>query len=248
MSVKVLSPVRGALAAVGFLTAVPVPSATAEDFPLGRFWFPLVGAGIGGSAGVVDWWLSPVVGRDLAAVAAIATLAVLTGGLHLDGLGDTADGLFGGDSPTQRLAIMRDSRLGAFGAVAITVVLLGDYSALAGLSPRTGLVHLVLVGAISRWAMLMVLLALPYARDDGLGLAWRSRGSLWVALIGTLEVVPLLSIGGQAAWRGLGLAVIGGALISCLAARRIGGATGDVYGAVVEVCQLLVLTGCLVRG
>ena len=248
MSSKALIPARGALAAVGFLTLVPVPTVAAEDLPLGRFWFPLVGAGIGAAADGVDWALTPLLGRGLGAVAAIATLAVLTGGLHLDGLADSADGFFGGHSREQRLAIMRDSRLGAFGAIAIVVVLLGEFSALADLSPGSEVLTLSVAGAISRWAVVLVLLALPYARDQGLGVAWRSRWCLLVAVVGTAELVPLVWLGGVGGLRGLGLAGLAAILISLLAMRRIGGATGDVYGAVAEACQLMVLVGFVMRG
>lgn len=243
MSAKALRPARGALAAVGFLTLVPVPAVATEDLPLGRFWFPLVGAGIGAAAGGVDWWLTPLLGRGLAAVAAVAVLAISTGGLHLDGLADTADGFFGGHSREQRLAIMRDPRLGAFGTIAVVLVLLGEFSALTDLSRGSELLALSVAGGVSRWAVLLVLLSLPYARDEGLGSVWRSRWRLRVALIGTAEVVLLAWLGGWGGVRALGLAGLGAVLVSCLALRRIGGATGDVYGAVVEVCQLLVLIG-----
>ena len=129
--------------ALSFLTILPLGGQTPEG-RLGRVWFPVVGALLGLAAGAVFWSLERVLGAPVAAVGAVAALAVLTGGLHLDGLADAADGLLGGSSPERRLEIMRDSRVGVFGAVALVLLLLAEVAALARSRPQDQ--HLVLTG------------------------------------------------------------------------------------------------------
>ncbi|MHB1526478.1 MAG: adenosylcobinamide-GDP ribazoletransferase [Candidatus Dormibacteria bacterium] len=247
MRARAASPLRGAFAAVGFLTLIPIPAGRDEEIRLGRIWFPLVGAAVGLVAGAVDWGLTPLVGPGPGAVAAMGTLALITGGLHLDGLSDSADGLFGGHTRELRLEIMRDSRAGAFGVVALILLLLGQFSTLATLSHGRVVLALVVAGAASRWFALCVLVALPYARSEGLGVAWRERRRLLDVGIGTVLVVPFVWWGGLNALIGVALAALGATGVSLLAMRRVGGATGDVYGAVVEICQVLVLVGFVVR-
>ena len=99
----------------------------------------------------------------------VTALVVLTGGLHLDGLGDCADGLFGGWTVERRLEIMRDSRVGSFGAIAIVLVLVGDVVALGTLSPHRALAALVGSAGLARLGMLALVVTLPYARPQGLG-------------------------------------------------------------------------------
>src|ERR1700730_5503492 len=123
-----ISSLRSAFA---FLTVIPV--AADEGKPgarLGRAYFPAVGALLGLVAGGAFALIASITTQMLGGVAAIAVLAVLTGGLHLDGVADAADGLFGRGDRAHRLETMRDPRVGSFGAVALIVVLLGDLAAL----------------------------------------------------------------------------------------------------------------------
>lgn len=233
-------------AAVSFLTVVPMPPPRDSGIRLGRPWFPLVGGGIGAIAGGAAWGASRLAGSGVGAVCAMGCLALLSGGLHLDGLMDSADGLLGGTSREQRLQIMRDPHAGAFGVIAVVLVLLGQFSTMSSLVPARLVVGLAAAAAIARWCALGVLLALPYARSDGLGVAWSGGHRVLDAMIGTLLAAPFVWLGGVRALLGVGLAGVGALAVSLLALRRVGGATGDVYGAVVETSQLLVLVALVV--
>jgi adenosylcobinamide-GDP ribazoletransferase len=227
--------------ALSFLTVLPV--AAPDGGPgrrLGRALFPAVGLLLGLAAWAALWLGSLLAGPALGAVLALATLAVLTGGLHLDGLADSADGLLAGADRERRLQIMRDPRLGSFGVLALVLVLLADAALLERLGVRTGLAALAAAGALSRLAMLAALVALPYVRPAGTGLAAAGRGGRDLAL-GAALAAPALLLD----WRHGALAVpaagAAAGAVAALAHRRIGGATGDVYGAVAELAQLAVL-------
>jgi adenosylcobinamide-GDP ribazoletransferase len=233
---------------VAFLTVIPV--AADEGGPgerLGRAYFPAVGALVGLVAGAAFAITSALTTPLLAAVSAIAVLAALTGGLHLDGVADAADGLFGRGDRARRLEMMRDPRVGSFGAIALGVVLLGDVAALAGMAPARAIVALVVAGAVSRWAMLCVVAFVPYARETGLGVAAGGAHRTFDVILGA----ALAAIACLLDWRRALVAVLVVAataiVVSALARRRIGGATGDVYGAVTELCQLAALVTFAVR-
>jgi len=156
--------------ALAFLTVIPV--AARDGSPgerLGRAVFPAVGLLLGLVAWVALWAGSLLGGPLFGAVAALATLALLTGGLHLDGFADCADGLLATGSRESRLEIMRDPRLGAFGVIALVLLLLADAALLQQMSVRLALPALIVAGAVSRLAMVAVLVALPYIRPEGLG-------------------------------------------------------------------------------
>jgi len=230
-------------AAVSFLTVLPV--ANADGSPgvrLGRAYFPAVGALVGLAAGGAFVVVGALATPLLAAAAAVATLCILTGAIHLDGLGDSADGLLGRRDAARRLEVMRDPRLGAYGVTAIVVVLLLEWSALAGMSPARGLIALVVAGALSRYATLAVIALVPYIRASGLGTtASEPRGRGIDLLVGS-ATAALVGLGD---WRHALVAAVLVALVAwivvVIARRRIGGATGDVYGATAELCQLAAL-------
>lgn len=228
--------------AVTFLTIVPVGGAGVEPGDrLGRAYFPAVGALVGLAAGIVFMVVSVLIGPLVAPVAAVATGAVITGGLHLDGLADSADGLLGGGNRKQRLEIMRDPRLGSFGAIALVLVLLGDVAALSEMTPIRALAGLIAAGALSRLAMLAVVTLVPYARPDGLGLMAQGEHGARDIAVGALFSVIACAPGGARALVALPVVAMTTALVVALARRRIGGATGDVYGACAEVGQLAAL-------
>jgi adenosylcobinamide-GDP ribazoletransferase len=240
--------VRGLRAAVSFLTVLPVGGDTAAPSAhLGRAWFPAVGLLLGGAAGGVFWLASAATNPGVAAVAALGALALLTGALHLDGLADAADGLLGGRTPARRLEIMRDSRVGSFGAVAVVLVLLGDWAALSGMAPLRALVAMLAGAASARLAVVCLLAWLPYARTEGLGAAAQGgRPAEDVIVAAAMAALPILLD-----WRhGLlaaALVALATTAVGALARARVGGVTGDVCGAVVEVGQLAALVGFTVR-
>jgi len=240
---------RSLRAAVSFLTVLPV--ANADGSPgtrLGRAYFPAVGALVGLVAGAVLVVVDGIAGPLLAAAAAVASLCLLTGAIHLDGLADSADGLLGRGDAARRLEVMRDPRLGSYGVTALAVVLLLQTAALAGMPPSRALVALIVAGAISRLAAAVVIAWVPYVRTSGLGVAAAGAGGRRIDLavgLGTVAVVALLD------WQ---RALVAGMLVAAvvlmvtgLARRRLGGVTGDVCGATAELGQLAVLLVFAVR-
>jgi adenosylcobinamide-GDP ribazoletransferase len=235
----------GLVLAVRFLTIVPVPGPEATGAgALGRaaWWFPVVGLGLGASLAVADralaWLFPPLLG----ALLVVSLWKVLTGGIHLDGLADCLDGLAGGDV-SQRLAIMRDSRIGVYGAAGLIVVFLSSLVALAELPSSGRPAVLVLAPVAGRIAPLLagtVLRAATPASGMGgefVGSLPRSAGPTLAAAVLALAGVFVGVWAMAAVALGLGAAVFGSALV----ARRLGGITGDGLGASVELGELGVL-------
>lgn len=246
-------------ATLRFLTRLPVPRFgwEPEDGPpdLDRLGsaFPLAGAVVGLIGGGVLLAASTVLPPLLAATLAVGALAVVTGALHEDGLADTADGL-GGMDREHRLAIMRDSRLGSFGAVALVLALMlrvGALEALTALSPLAAAGTLVAASVLARLAALALIAALPAARPEGLaGRAGRpSTATLWKAGIAALIISGLFAVYTMS-WATLltGFLVAGLAWSSLvrLAAAKFGGHTGDVAGAAALVVEIAFLIGALI--
>lgn len=224
----------GLVTAVQFLTRVPVPATTAVPAPLATAlgWFPLVGMLVGAVAAaalaVATWTWSPLVGG----VGAVAAGIALTGAFHEDGLADTVDGLWGGWTPPQRLAIMRDSRLGTYGAAALVLVVLTQVSLLASMSTPDSARALLLGHVAGRATVLPLVAAMPSARSDGQGarVAAPAEGGAWVMAGTTVTAVGLVVVG---AWLPVVLvAAVPAVWVVARAARdRVGGLTGDVLGA-----------------
>jgi adenosylcobinamide-GDP ribazoletransferase len=228
--------------AIQFLTVMPVGRGDAPPASrLGRAYFPLVGALIGLAAGVIYALAAALLGRLFAAAAAVATAALLSGGLHLDGLADAADGLLGGGTAERQLEIMRDPRVGSFGVIALVLVLVGDISLLSTMSPGRAMAGLLVAGAISRLAVLAVIVSIPYARSEGLGVAVAGGHRARDLVVGASVTVMVCLIDPRRSAVAVALSMVAALLVIGLAQRRIGGATGDVYGACSELCQLAVL-------
>lgn len=233
------APIRAGLAAIAFLTRVPVGRLVvldARDVARGAALFPLVGAAVGAAAGLVADQLVPELGL-LAGVLAVALAALVTGALHLDALADTADAL-GGATRERALEIMRDHAVGAFGATALVVVCLLDASLLGALaeSDDAALVGLA-AGAAGRAAMLPLAYALPYARPgEGQGRVLAGLGAATVALAIALAV--LLSLpAGVAGLAGAATAALVAIALALAARARFGGVTGDVLGATAKLAE-----------
>jgi adenosylcobinamide-GDP ribazoletransferase len=236
---------RGVVAAVAFLTRVPVGRAVvldAADVARGGALFPLVGAGIGAATGGIAYVLADPLTPLLAALLGLAAAAVLTGVLHLDALADTADAL-GATTRERALEIMRDHSIGAYGGVALVLDLAVKAAALAALAGGTGVVRFaVCAGAASRAAPLALSAALPYARPgEGLGRALRTTGiarCLAAVVIAAVICVGLAGVDG-AILLGVAAAVTG--VAGVLAHRWLGGITGDILGAAAEIAETTVL-------
>jgi adenosylcobinamide-GDP ribazoletransferase len=237
--------------AVRFLTVVPVPGREAAGpGALGRaaWWFPLVGLGLGAGLSVADRLLGRLFSPLLAALLVVGLWKTATGGLHLDGLADCLDGL-GGRDAAERLAIMRDSRLGVFGALGLIASVLVAVMALAELPAETRWRALLLAPTAGRLAPLVTgVLLRARAGAPGLGAAFLttlSPGAAAVGLVGTGTLgAALCGLAGVAA---LGLALVAVTLWSGFMARRLGGLTGDVLGSGVEIAEIAVLLTLGVR-
>ena len=227
--------ILGPVAALQFLSIIPVrlparvPAAT---FPNAVAWFPLVGALLGVLIATADALLEGLLPPTVVSGLDIALLALVTGGLHLDGLADAADGLVGNLPRERRLDVMRDGGIGAFGAATLALTLLVEYSALVALPAGMRFAAIVVVVAVSRWAMSVMLWSFPYARVSGSGSAFRS--GLRASHLTAAAALALVIAGVGASWVGVvvfGVSAVVALLIGSLAVRRIGGCTGDVYGA-----------------
>jgi adenosylcobinamide-GDP ribazoletransferase len=233
--------------ALRLLTVLPIAPREGCTPTMGRMFFPAVGLALGGLAWGCFWVGSVTIGATAAAFFAVAALAVLSGGLHLDGLGDAADGLLGGSTVARRLEIMRDPRIGSFGSVAIVLVLIGDFALLSNRTHAGALAALLGAPALARLAMLGVIVALPYVRSGGLGAAVAGTRRARDLGIGTAVALTPLALDWRHGLIALGLAALVGVGAGTFARRRIGGATGDIYGAVLELSQLAALAGYAIR-
>ena len=238
--------------ALTFLTKLPWPwRGPAEPAALARsmFWFPWVGAVLG----LVFWLAWAGLQKILPEPAAAALLLVLTvwitGGLHLDGLADTADGLGGSRTPAESLRIMKDSRLGAFGVLSLILTLLLKFSLFLSLAaPTGGTKALLFYPVISRWGMVLLAYLSPYARPEGgLGQAMTLGVSPRVLAGASLSAAALswviLGVPGLVLFTAAGALVWLGGLYC---QHRLGGITGDVLGATNEILEVLVLAGALI--
>ena len=233
--------------ALSFYTRLPLRSAAPVDgaaLARAAWCAPLVGVLIGVLAGLAYWIayrlnLPPLV----CAALAVAAGMLLTGCLHEDGLADTADGLGGGETRERALDIMRDGRIGAYGACALVICLALRIGALADL-PRAALVAWALVGAhtAARAALPLVMRLVPPARADGLSASAGAPSPGRAAAAAAIGIVCLwVALGFRNALIALVLLLIGAVVTAWLARRKIGGQTGDVLGAVEQVSETLVL-------
>lgn len=236
--------------AIIFLTRLPIRTSSPwkkDDLAGSVVMFPLVGALVGG-LGAAAYAVSTALGLPplLAASITLAALIVATGALHEDGLADIADGFGGGKTKEDKLRIMRDSRLGSYGTLALLLGLILRIGALAALaSPWAVSGALITTSALSRSMMPIGMSFMKQARSDGLSASagrphpGRSIAALVIALTIAWICLPwhqALAVGG--------IACVGSSLLLLLAQRQIGGITGDVLGALqqsTEIIGLLVL-------
>lgn len=237
---------RAALAAVAFLTRLPVDrrgSIGPAGVARGVVAFPVVGAAIGGFAAAIAWTTALAFPVGVAAVAAVASELLVTGALHVDGLADTADG-YGGATRERALEIMRDHSIGSYGTAAMLVDLLLKTTIVAGLVSRPGgLWMLVAAGALSRGAAGVLGAVVPYARPaggTGSVLGGHVAPSLaWFA--GSVAVVIAWAAGGMRGVVGAAAVAVAAAVWARRCRRRLGGITGDTLGAAVEGAEAIVL-------
>lgn len=237
----------GLITAVRTLTVLRIPGRDADEMAASLPWFPLVGllqglcvSAVGGAVlaiGSVDW-------SGAASVAMVVTGIALTGGLHLDGLADCADGIGAGRDRVRALAIMKDSRTGAFGVLALIGAVLAKYVAYERAIDVTGMQGVVAAGILSRAVQVHLAVKQPYARETGTAAAYvrgaTGRHLAWAA--GSAGVLLAITC-----WCGWQLAVLW--VVAWVAAvgwgrwcrQRFGGVTGDILGAGSELTEIAVL-------
>lgn len=233
---------RHLVGAFQLLTRLPVPG-TGHGGGAAAWAWPLVGlalAGMAGACGTLALWLG--LPPSLAALIALAVLVITTGALHEDGLADTADGFWGGHDQARRLEIMRDSRIGSYGVIALVLSLAARWAALTALfAAGSTLAPLLIAAAGSRAAMAVAMHRLRHARRDGLShhTGRPDRATVWLAL----GIAAVTSLGL------IGLALLPLALVAVLTLtgavhlcrRKIGGQTGDTLGATQQVTEIALL-------
>lgn len=229
--------------ALSFLTVLPFPCPLASDQAQDRMgkalaWFPLVGALIGAAGGGLAWLAWRGFGQAIGAWVALAAMALLTGGLHLDGFADTMDGLGAWKDRQKTLEVMRDSRIGATGAAGLVFLLGIQWSAIRQMAPEFWVSALAGIGALSRFGMVLSAQLFPYVPGrSGVGRLVtdrRSPGSVRAAFLFALGVL-LLCFG----WKN-GITLMAGGItvmwgVNLLFTRWLGGVTGDTMGAVNEL-------------
>lgn len=234
-------------AAFALLTRVPVPVDHARAGKRGAqaAWaYPLVGVGLGLMAGTLGWaLLSFGVSAGMTAVFVIAVQVMLTGALHEDGLADMADGM-GGFSRERRFEIMKDSRIGAYGTIAIVLALLARHAGLVGINGADLPLTLAALGAGSRALMVSVMASLPNARPSGMSASAGAPPHKAVILALAIGFTAcLLAFGwfGALIYAGMALAAL---VVAMLAKAKLGGQTGDVLGAT-QQCTEIIGLACL---
>ncbi|MEQ9259222.1 MAG: adenosylcobinamide-GDP ribazoletransferase [Roseovarius sp.] len=235
--------------ALALLSRLPVPPVSPLRGAAAAWAYPVAGLVLGAItalAGLVAHGLG--LPAPLAALVALGASILLTGALHEDGLADTADGLWGGWTRERRLEIMKDSTLGAYGAVALFLVLSARWAALwmlFELGPTTAAAAILVAACLSRGAMPAVMAALPNARGEGLSARVGTVGRPAAGLAVAIACAVALVFSGGAGLGALVWAAGATALLAIAAYRKIGGQTGDILGAVQQVAEVAVLFSLL---
>jgi adenosylcobinamide-GDP ribazoletransferase len=242
------------LCAITFLTIIRLPSAqpetvTSQDLARSFSFFPIVGLIIGAHSLLLAYIFAPWMPPLLLAVSLTATTTILTRALHLDGLADLIDGVGGGYTPHRRLEIMKDSRTGAFGAIALFLALFFKSAAFYTLILHARWAPLLLVPALSRYAMILAAYGSPYARaEGGLGKPFLEHMTAHELIIASgLAIAITLSLARLYTPLYLASLLLIVAILRRSTRHWLGGITGDVLGAVNELSEvaLLSLAACL---
>ena len=250
---------RRFLAAVGFLTIIPLPRSMkieAGDHGGSAPFYPLVGLLIGVFLALLYWGLKPLAPGLPVAVLLVAAMSMVSGGLHIDGLADTADGFMSGKPSQGVLEIMKDSRMGPMGGFVMLCVLMLKITSLAVMDGDVPAFALALAAVAGRSAMSLAIVFFPYVRPGGLGAAFDGRAGwgtalvalLFTGVIGAAAGFITLTKAGYFMWA---VTLAWTVVFGLYCRRRIGGMTGDTYGALCETTEalcLLIVAGYIYGG
>jgi len=241
-----MKPGREFLIAIQLLTSFPIKikgEVSAQELGKSSVFFPLVGAILGGVLVLVNLILETFLPSGIVAILIVIALVLLTGGLHLEGFADTIDGLASRKSKDEILAIMRDPRIGAIVVAGVVLILLLKVGLLQSIPRHSLNFALILMPVLSRWSLVLAACISPYARNTtGLGkpfIEYTKSKELLIATFYTfIPVIALLRTNGAI----LCVLILGLTLgFAKLIIRRIGGFTGDTFGALNEVMEVMVL-------
>lgn len=223
-----------------------------EGFGRSVKYFPLVGGIIGlllaAVAYAVQYYGGNQVPVHVLAGGLIFLEVLITGGLHCDGFMDTIDGVFSGRSRERMLEIMKDSRVGAFGAIAFSLLVLVKYSLYLDIKPAFLPVACLAMPVVSRMAVVLAITLFPYARKEGLGKTFFQYADKKTVFIAALLTLLLLAPLGSIVIIGGAAALSFGYLFARYVNKKLEGLTGDVYGAVNELTEVAALLGFLIGG
>lgn len=219
-----------------------------ESFGRSVKFFPLIGAILGILLVMINhlfaeylpftgFYMPPHVLTTLLILANI----ILTGGLHCDGLMDTMDGIFSGRSKERMLEIMKDSRVGANGVMAFVLLIILKWSLIMDISPLSLPTALLIMPILGRFAMVIGITAFPYARPDGIGKAFAQYADKYTLYIGLLLTLMIIVPVGKQAILSLAIVSLCTVLFARFVTNLLGGLTGDIYGAISELAEILVL-------
>lgn len=234
-------------AALRFLTILPAPGHLGlqkEDLAGSLIFFPVVGVLIGFAMAAIGWLIWPLLPALPAAALMVFLLLAVSGGLHLDGLADTADGLFSARPREQMLVIMRDSHIGSMGVVALIMALLMKTAALASLPQAEAAGALFLMPIAGRCLMIFMMALLPYLRGpEGVAALFYEQASQQKKIVYVTAILLYSGCWYAAGGYGLAAGAVALALMLAFAAlcrSKIGGATGDTLGATCELTETVV--------
>lgn len=237
--------IKSLLYALQFLTVIPVKAGEPDDRKVKAaiIYFPIIGSLIGLVLAVAAKLLSFLnLGQLCINTMLLILLAFLTGGLHLDGLADTFDGIAGGKGKDEMLRIMRDPHIGTMGALSIFLTVILEIALLSELDINLKIQALLLMCLLSRWSMVMAMFLFPYARQEGKALVFFKNtdfGNFAFTSVITLFLVAAI-------WQLKGLLIFAVAasctyIVGKFISSKVGGLTGDTLGAVNEIAQIIVL-------
>ncbi len=239
-----IEPLRDMALAMQFMTRVPIRFRSLDPSRLNRAsaWFPLVGLFVGGLGAVCYRIVVPHLGRPLTVLVVVLVMLIVTGGLHEDGLADCADAFGGGWTREDRLRILKDSRIGSFGAIAVVLSLGARILLLATLPAGTVLSYLVSAQVLARWTPLPLGAILQPARgEEGQGGRIAGKTSWFAVALGTLLAMVVVCYFLQfSAWRPIAAVSAVATFSGMYYQRRIGGVTGDCMGATIQISEIAV--------
>ena len=240
-------------AALGYFTRLPVPGwvgYSPDGLARAARYLPAIGLLVGGAGALVFWLASQVWAQPVAVVLSMVATIALTGAFHEDGLADAADGLGGGWDKAKILAIMKDSRVGSYGVIAVVLALLGKFALLSTLPAGQVVAALIAGHAVSRFCAVSLMVTMDYARDDDTSKARPVAARLGLGpLLFTLVFagLPLLLLVPEPAMTAVAMAALATLWLATKCRRWLGGYTGDCLGAVQQLAEIAFYLGLAAR-